>query len=442
MRANPDGQHSVSLPKIFLLGEDSMNQKSASFWIKAIISFVIGLACYLAMQQSAQASSLQPAPVFASPVGPGNLMVYRVGDGSAALGSAATAVFVDEYTTGGTLIQSIAIPTTTVGLQRRLTASGSADSEGLLTLSDDRQFIMLTGYDAAPGTAGVVGATASTVNRVVGRIDILGNVDTSTALTDFASGSNPRSAASTNGTNIWVAGGTSGVRYTTFGSTTSTPVATTPATVRVVKIGRGQLYVSSSSGAYVGLNTVGSGLPTTSGQSVTLLPGLPGTGSPYSYYLADLDAGVSGYDTLYLTEDGGNGGTQGIRKYSLVGTTWITNGATIPLTGVRGLTGIHSGNTVTLYATYGTSSNTLGRVVDTSGYNSAPAATTTSLATAPLNTAFRGVAFSPGTSPTAVQVINLSVHPTDSTPLLLLIAFGLVGVVGVWLFLRRRSRTA
>jgi hypothetical protein len=413
-----------------------MKRKSISFWIRVIISVVIGLACFLALQQSAQAGSSQPAPVFASPI-PGNIMIYRMGDGSAALNANATAVFVDEYTTGGTLVQSIPMPTAVSGGQRRLTASGSATSEGFLTLSDDRQYIMLTGYDAAVGTAAIVGSTSVSVNRVVGRVDIFGNFDTSTALTDFASGSNPRSAASTDGNSIWVSGNSTGasggVRYTTLGSTTSTGLVTGFTNGRQVKIGRGQLYISSASGANVGVNTVGVGTPTTGGQSIALLPGLPGTGGPNSFYLADLDAGVAGFDTVYVADDGGT-----IQKYSLVVGSWTANG-TVALAGARGLTGIHNGSTVTLYAT---STSTLSRLIDASGYNATITGAPATLATAATNTAFRGVAFAPGTSPTAVQVANLSAHPTDSTPLFLVIALGLVGMVSVWFILRRRSRAA
>lgn len=47
----------------------------------------------------------------ASTFGAGNLVVYRVGDGSAALTANATAVFLDEYTPAGVLVQSIPMPT-------------------------------------------------------------------------------------------------------------------------------------------------------------------------------------------------------------------------------------------------------------------------------------------------------------------------------------------
>src|SRR5260221_102810 len=93
----------------------------------------------------------------ASAFTPGNVIVYRVGDGVTALGSTATAVFLDEYTPAGTLVQSVAMPTTPSGSNRRLTASGAATSEGFLTLSSDGKFLALTGYDAALGTAAIAG---------------------------------------------------------------------------------------------------------------------------------------------------------------------------------------------------------------------------------------------------------------------------------------------
>ena len=53
--------------------------------------------------------------LFGAPFTPGNLVVYRVGDGAAVLASSGTAVFLDEYTTAGVLVQSIPVPTTTPG---------------------------------------------------------------------------------------------------------------------------------------------------------------------------------------------------------------------------------------------------------------------------------------------------------------------------------------
>src|SRR6266852_1272148 len=128
----------------------------------------------------------------------GNLVVYRVGDGSAALASSATAVFLDEYTTGGTLVQSIAMPTVVNASNKRLTASGTATSEGLMTRSVDGKYLTAAGYDAALATATPASSTSSSINRVIARVDSSGAIDTTTALSDAASGSNARSAISTN----------------------------------------------------------------------------------------------------------------------------------------------------------------------------------------------------------------------------------------------------
>jgi len=50
-------------------------------------------------------------PAHAAGFTEGNVVVYRVGDGAAALTNAATPAFLDEYDAAGTLVQSIALPT-------------------------------------------------------------------------------------------------------------------------------------------------------------------------------------------------------------------------------------------------------------------------------------------------------------------------------------------
>ena len=159
--------------------------------------------------------------------------------------------------------------------------------------------------------------------------------------------------------------------------------------LRNTDIFNGQLYVSTASGTAVRIGTVGTGLPTTSGQTITNLPGFPTTGTePYEFTLFDLDASVAGPDTLYLADDGA---VDAIAKFSLVGGSWAPNG-TIALTAPRGLTGFASGSTVSLFATNATG---LSALTDASGYNATISGTLTPLATAPTNTAFRGLALAP-----------------------------------------------
>ena len=190
------------------------------------------------------AGSLIPTARAANGFGDGNLVIYRVGDGTGALVAAAAPVFLDEYTPSGVFVQSIPLPTSSAGANRRLTASGSATSEGLLTRSADGRYLVATGYDVAVGAANITGTASATINRVIARVDAAGVLDTTTALTDAVTGASPRSAVSTNGTDLWIAGGAGGIRFATLGATTSAPVATNVTNLRQAQIFAGQLLVS------------------------------------------------------------------------------------------------------------------------------------------------------------------------------------------------------
>src|SRR5215470_8591090 len=146
----------------------------------------------------------------------GDLVVYRVGTGSAALDNSATPVFLDEYSAAGTKLQSVALPTTASEGNRPLTATGQSRSEGLIDRSADGRFIAVTGYDAPVGTTGAAGASLTTtaptsVPRVAGLVDANGTVDTTTRLDDAGSPKIIRSAATTDGERLWATGGNGGI---------------------------------------------------------------------------------------------------------------------------------------------------------------------------------------------------------------------------------------
>ena len=258
----------------------------------------------------------------------GDVVVYRVGQGIAALAGDATAVFLDEYTPGGTLVQSVPLPTTSVnGGNQALVASGSASSEGQINLSANGEFVVLTGYDAALGTASVSSTTSVSTPRTIGLVSASGNVYTTTALNDFATGNNIRGATSIDGSNLWVTGAAGGLAFTTPGSTTST--ALDPAgeqNLRDVVITDGNLYVSSQKSDVAA--SVGSGTPTVPPQTLTALPGLPSpanTVNANGFYLAHLNGAGTAVDTLYVTDQVANSGAGQIDKYSLVGGTWVAS---------------------------------------------------------------------------------------------------------------------
>jgi hypothetical protein len=335
-----------------------------------------------------------PPPSDAGPVTT-DVDIYRVGDGTSALASTGNPVFIDEFSPTGTLVRSIPLPSSGAG--HKAIASGTATSEGLITLSTNGKYLLATGYDIAlPNTTSL---TASTAARVVARVDASGNIDTTTALTDFAVGNNPRGVASVDGTSFWVTGAAGGERFATLGATTSTQLSTTVVNLRQTGIFGGQLFVTTSSGSAVRLGTVGSGLPTTAGQTITNLPAFETSGSPYAFFFADLD-GTPGLDTVYVVDDTASA-PGGLSKYSLVAGSWIGNGTVgTPADSYRGVTGVVSGSTVTLFTTRKGGSGATGggefaMIVDSSGYNQAIAGTPSLLAMAATNTAFRGVALAP-----------------------------------------------
>ncbi|MEX2177052.1 MAG: hypothetical protein WD872_22000 [Pirellulaceae bacterium] len=334
---------------------------------------------------------------------PGNLLVYRIGTGLPPhpTSNMAIAAFLDEVDRSGTVIQTIPVPTADSGANRGLTASSTAESEGLLTLSADGQYALFAGYNAPLGTKGLTNTNSATVPRVIGRVGADGVIDTTTLVTNAFSGGNIRSALSSDGTDIWITGSGSGggVRHTTFGSDGATTlVSATSTSTRGIAVADGQLYVSTVSGA-LRIGTVGTGTPTTSGQSIAPLAGIPSGlfgNDPHQFFFADLSPSIAGVDTLYIADD-----TQGLCKFSLSAGSWVLRGSTkFQGDGFRALTGQISGNTITLFLlTDEMTDSKLVSVTDSASYNQPLSASPTLLfySAGPARTA-RGIAFVPEAS--------------------------------------------
>ena len=337
---------------------------------------------------------------------PGDLVIYRVGDGTTPLDNG-SAIFLDEYAPTGQLVQSVPMPTSAGGANNPIVASGLATMEGFLTLSADGRYLLATGYDASLGSVGLPTSSAATTPRVVARIAADGTVDTSTALTNFASTGSPHGVASTDGSSFWLTSNKGGLVHATLGAATSTVVSSTEANLREVEIFDGQLYVSNNIDSTFRIGTVGNGLPTDSGESVASLPGLPAVGSPNAFFLTHLDSDpeVPGVNTLYTADDSSGA----IQKYTFDGTTW-TAGGTLAAPGVRGLIGMVSGPNVILYGTAGSGASTGGgslyTFTDQSGYGGVLSGTAATLATAANDEAFRGIAFTPQLQTAVVNVAS------------------------------------
>jgi hypothetical protein len=320
-----------------------------------------------------------------------NTLTFRVVHLGPGTSNASTAVAIDEWTSAATMVGSVPLPTTAGGGNQPLTMSGSASSEGCLSLSGDGHSLALAGYASMTGVGSIKGTT---VNRVAGLVDLAGTINTSLTFATGDNGDNVRSATTLDGVDVWISGAGSssngGVWYNRLVNPLATEahVVQSPLNTRCLGIFGGQLYVSASSGAFNGVFTVGFGTPTTAGQALGALPGLTVT-SGYGFAMFDLPGGPSGLDTIYVADD-----AAGLQKWTYDGSNWslattlnITNNA-----GFRGVAGYAAGATVTLMAsTAENSPNRLVVFVDTgSGTPSA-----TAMATAASNTTFRGVAVSP-----------------------------------------------
>jgi len=329
----------------------------------------------------------------------GDLVVYRVGDGSASLNNSAAPVFLDEYTAAGSKLQAIALPTASAEGNLPLTATGQSRSEGLIDRSADGRFVAVTGYDAAVGTTGANGKSLTTtaptsVPRVVGLVDDNGVIDTTTRLNDSGSAAIIRSATTDDGDRLWATGGNGGIVTTTRGASgASTAAGTASSNFSALTIQGGQLF---SSGILADrLAKVGSGTPTSG--TLTDLSGLPDNLLTYGYAFADLTGASydgTGLDTLYIADGSSRAGT--LDKYRWNGTEWASAGY-VDVPGAFGVVADVQSNTVSLAITTPTQLIT---ITDSNGSSTGFTHSTPAvLATAPAKTEFRGVALAPTSVP-------------------------------------------
>jgi hypothetical protein len=356
--------------------------------------------------------------------------VLRVGPGSptATLSNAVTPVFIEEraFSDGSLIGSPVALPTaetSPVSSRHAFGLSGTASSDGGLSLSGNGKLLVLAGYSAPLGTPAVASTQSMNTSRIIATVDAAANVDTSTLLGSLAfNGNNIRSATSDDGSGFWAGGaGTAvgtgpfpgGVWYIPAGQATPAPTQIYNAgAVRWLHVIGGQLFGSFNQAPNPNVFRVGTGLPTTTGQTLTSLPGMPtGSGpSPFSFVAFDRDSTVPGIDLLYVADDNtGSGNTnRGIQKWTAAGTTTVTwtritifnvvdVGAT-PI-GFRGLAGVATGSDITLIATTietGANQNRLVKFVDLGAAATTPVSGTVLAGpSSPLNQVYRGVALSP-----------------------------------------------
>lgn len=216
----------------------------------------------------------------------------------------ASVVFLQEYARSGSSfarrLDPIIMPyVATASGNRALTMASNSGSEGALRRSADGQYLTMAGYNqsqpeslitrsvpsgsSAPLSAATLPSDAqgakfdpAVVNRTLGRVDAVGNVNTTTTMINAYSGDNIRSAVSLDGQQFWTSGNiagssqnaTGGVRYATLGGTSSVQIegsaspGLTTSNINRVDIQNGQLYASSRNASNNGIWAIGTGTPT------------------------------------------------------------------------------------------------------------------------------------------------------------------------------------
>ncbi len=313
------------------------------------------------------------------------LVVERVGDGTTLLDSSAKPVFLDFFSTDGTLTTSLSVRHVSPRPKTapfNLMESGNSPSDGFMTRSVNGQYLSLPGYNGVDGETNITSSFSDVVLRTFGLVRSASAVDTWRALPVF-DGSNFRSLVSVDGGSFW-AGGQTGIYFVY--STNSVLLSTE--NIRALNIFNGQLYCSRSKGM-PGIYAVGTGLPTQGPVPLTLLM-IDGMADPNPFAFQMNPA----MTVCYVADDGGSNWTGGIIKYFNNAGRWVSNYTlgTGGQFGARGLAVDWSAPGVSVvYATTGEGDkNRLIRIADR-GYGSAPV----TLATSKARTVFRGLDFLP-----------------------------------------------
>ncbi len=363
---------------------------------------------------------------------PGDLVVEQVGNGSAALTSVSTAVFLDIFkpavsgsdtvTLSPETTAQLALPTTLTsnGLASNpLTTSGSASSEGEITVSSNGATILVPGYDANVGTTGIASSNSTTDPRGVALVSTsTGAIDTSTTTTGF-NGNNIRSAVLFNSTTVYAAGATTpGVTALTVDANATTNGAgveleNAMTNIRQLEIFGGTLYLSDSNGSALRLASITGFNGTANSATTTELAGLSAnnasspTGtkvySPYSFAFAN------NANTLYLVDEGSGGGNNSgngvVEKFILSSGTYTQDGFVNIGNDATGLA-VESltGSSGSFEAIFATNPSSIYEISDTGG--SIMGDTLNTLEAAGTNEGYRGIVVVP--EPTTLSILALA----------------------------------
>lgn len=362
--------------------------------------------------------------------GNGNLVVLRVADRT--LGSDRS-VQIQEYRTSttnlGTPIQTIALPSSSED-GNRFAISGIERVGGNLSLNPNGT-ITFAGYRAAFNDPAPTTTNSSTVNRVIGSLDLsTGIVNTNISTLAF-NGLHFRSVATADGVNFYLSGRNGSVNsfaaaqiativgglpnsVTTIAATTALVANTNNLTQ--IQVVNGNLFASSMTATLVrSVHQIGTGLPTTTGQILSASFISETTDRYNSFAFARLGAGTSwnntGFDTIYAVDNDTAAGST-VQKWSFDGSVWNATG-NISVIGANNITiRKNSAASVDLFVTTQTdvaaTLSTIRAITDTSGFSGTMSGSFTTILTGTGNEGFLGIAYTPVPEPSTMLAICMA----------------------------------
>jgi len=357
------------------------------------------------------AASSAVRETYAAPLTTGNLVVLRLGTGLSNVTTGALPVFFDEYTTSGSLVQSIALPTTTGGALPAMTlpvGAAASDMHGMLETSRAGYHILFSAYEVnASSTANYV---ANTVRRNFMRMDLDGTVEV-VGSTIFQSYTLSNVASDDGATAFWYAGVGSGIYYLPRGSTNPTQIIGS-SNYRSANAGPDRLYAVRGGGSSTDVQYCMNGgtnvwWPTANVPNPTVLTGKTYNDhrsivwkSPLELYSVDYGAGIWKLTRTVPTT------TTWTRLPTFAGTTPGGNGYQ-PQAGITGALDAALGNdNTTLFVSYATGIYSFDTVAQTWNNAGQP------IITAGVNTWIRGITIAPVIAPSPTPSPTASITPT------------------------------
>jgi hypothetical protein len=358
-------------------------------------------ALILASLATAGLQSAVWADVSISSFTPGDLVVLRGGDTTNPSTGPTTTLgaYLDEYTPAGVYQGTVGIPQAVSGSNNPLTVtSGPGSHEGILTLSENGNWLTFGGYNTPPTTAfsgaGVSNDTIAEISQAVATLNTATTLGPATM----------RAVVTVDGNEFYVSNAP-GLQYVTgLGSAATTTALSAAYNTRALLTVSNTLVAgsgSSSLGTH-GVWQLGSSgtLPTSGTPSKTLLTnGNIQDGTDFVFADEPGDTLTNNlyqgkYNVMYSV--GGANGSATINKYQYDGTTFDLLNSETPVQGggdiLIGVTALVSGSNVNLYYT---DNSGLYKIVDSNSASTPLPNNGTLFYGAPAGQDFYGVALTP-----------------------------------------------